>query len=199
MSIFDIAVLSVVGVSMLVGLTRGAVREVFAIAGWVAAFLLARWLASDVALLLPDAIPSQGLRHLAAFIIALVSVLLLATLIGVALSSVIRGLGLGALDRGLGLAFGLARGLLIVLMFVLAAGLTNLPRQTFWQNAMLSAPLEAVGRRLADFLPEAYAKRIRYGGEPQSLSKQWAPASFARDQSGRRFKPPCSMLDRSYI
>ena len=171
MSTFDIAVLSVIGISLLVGLTRGAVREVFALAGWVAAFLLARWLASDIALLLPDAIPSQGLRHLAAFIIVVVSVLLLATLIGVAASGVIHGLGLGALDRGLGLVFGLARGLLIVLMFVLAAGLTNLPRQAFWHNAMLSAPLEAAARGVAGFLPEAYANRIRYGGEPRSVPK----------------------------
>lgn len=149
---------------MLVGFMRGVVREVLALAGWVAAFLLARSLASDVAVLLPDAIPSQGLRHLATFIIVVVSVLLLATLITIAASSAIRGLGLGALDRSLGLVFGFTRGLAIVLLFVLAAGLTNLPRQAFWQNAMLSAPLEAAARRLAGFLPEAYASRIRYGG-----------------------------------
>lgn len=172
MSGFDIAVLSVVGISMLIGVIRGAVREVLALAGWVAAFLLARWLASDVAVWLPDAIPSQGLRHLAAFIIVIVSVLLLVTLISAAASSAIRSLGLGTFDRGLGLVFGLARGLLIVLMFVLAAGLTNLPRQNFWQNAMLSAPLETAARRLAGFLPEAYAKRIRYGTEPLSVPKQ---------------------------
>lgn len=172
MSGFDIAVLSVVGISMLTGVVRGMVREVLALAGWVAAFLLARWVASDVALWLPDAIPSQGMRHLAAFIIVVVSVLLLATLISTAVSSAIRGLGLGTLDRGLGLIFGLARGLLIVLIFVLAAGLTKLPRQTFWQNAMLSAPLETAARRLAGFLPEAYAKRIRFGAEPLSAPRQ---------------------------
>lgn len=172
MSGFDIAVLSVVGISMLIGVIRGAVREVLALAGWVAAFLLARWLASDVAVWLPDAIPSQGLRHLAAFIIVFVSVLLLATLINAAASSAIRGLGLGTFDRGLGLVFGLARGLLIVLMFVLAAGLDQPAAPKFLANAMLSAPLETAARRLAGFLPEAYAKRIRYGSEPLSAPKQ---------------------------
>lgn len=159
---FDIAVLSVVGLSMLLGTLRGVVREALALAGWVAAFFAARWLASDVAAWLPEAIPSQGLRQLAAFIIVVVSVLLLTTLVTIGANSLIRNMGLSTLNRGLGLVFGFARGVVIVLLFVLAAGLTNLPQQVFWKNAMLSAPIEALARGLAGFLPEAFSKRIRY-------------------------------------
>lgn len=147
---------------MLVGIMRGVVREALALAGWIGAFFAARWLASDVATLLPDAIPNQGLRQLAAFIIVIVSVLLLVTLISIAATGAIRSMGLRPLDRGLGLVFGLGRGMLIVLLFVLAAGLTSLPRQLFWKNAMLSAPFEAGARGLAGYLPEGFTKRIRY-------------------------------------
>lgn len=159
---FDFAVLSVIAVSMLLGVIRGVVREAFALAGWIAAFFAARWLAGDVAALLHGAIANQGLRQLAALIIVVIGVLLLAGLAARMASRLIRGVGLGALDRGLGLLFGLARGMLIVLLFVLAAGLTSLPRQEFWKNAMLSAPLEAGVHALAPMLPEALTKRIRY-------------------------------------
>ena len=39
--------------------------------------------------------------------------------------------------------FGAARGLVVVLAFVLVAGLTALPRQDWWQNAALGPPLVA--------------------------------------------------------
>lgn len=159
---FDLAVVSVIGLSMLLGVMRGVVREALALIGWIAAFFAARWLAGDVAALLPDTIPNQGLRQLAAFIIVVIGVLLLMAFITSAATSLMRRSGLSTLDRSLGLLFGFTRGVVIMLLFVLVAGLTNLPRQVFWKNALLSAPFEAWARGLAGFLPEAFTKRIRY-------------------------------------
>jgi membrane protein required for colicin V production len=41
MTAFDYLVLGIVGLSVLVSVLRGAVREVMALGGWVAAFLVA--------------------------------------------------------------------------------------------------------------------------------------------------------------
>jgi membrane protein required for colicin V production len=65
-------------------------------------------------------------------------------------------------DRLLGVAFGLARGLLVVLTLVLLAGLTPLPRQAVWRNAMLSGPLEGLAVLVQAWLPAELAKRITY-------------------------------------
>ena len=62
-------------------------------------------------------------------------------LIGLILSRAARAIGLGFLDRLLGAVFGLARGLLIVLLLVLICGVTTLPRNDWWQNAVLAPPL----------------------------------------------------------
>ena len=43
MTIFDYIVLIILGLSILVGVMRGLLREVLSIAGWVAAFLVAKF------------------------------------------------------------------------------------------------------------------------------------------------------------
>jgi len=102
------------------------------------------------------------LAQLLAFVAIFVSVLIAAGLAGLALALIARSAGLGASDRMLGGAFGTARGLLIVLAVVLVAGLTPLPREPFWRDAVLSGPFETAVVALRPFLPEELGRRIRY-------------------------------------
>lgn len=162
MTAFDYAVLLIVGVSILISVMRGLVREALALMGWVAAFWVAAGYAVPLAPHLPGAIPDETVRLLAAFVALFLGTLLIATLLTIAASELVRKLGLGAVDRGLGVMFGLTRGLLIVLVLVLLAGLTPLPRQGFWHNAMLSAPFEAFVAMVKPWLPDQLAKRISY-------------------------------------
>jgi membrane protein required for colicin V production len=67
----------------------------------------------------------------------------------------------------LGLAFGLVRGLLIVLVAVLLAGLTRLPEDRGWRDAMLSQPLEVLALLVRSYLPADLARRIRYDAAQQ--------------------------------
>jgi membrane protein required for colicin V production len=162
MTVFDYAVLLIVGISILLSVMRGLVREAFALLGWVAAFLVANGYTWDLAPLLPQGIPGEAPRLIAAFVILFLGTLLVASLVTIALAEIIRTIGLGALDKGLGAVFGLARGILIVMVAVLLGGLTALPRQDFWRNAMFSAPLEALAGTLKPWLPENLASRINY-------------------------------------
>lgn len=159
---FDYAVLAIVGISVLISMMRGFVREVLALAGWVAAIVIARFYAAELAPLLPQAIPSEALRVLAAFVLLFLSTLLVCSLLAIALSQVFRKTGLGWLDRGLGALFGVARGVLIVGVLVLMAGFTALPKETIWRNAMFSAPLEAMVIALLPWLPGDVAKHVQY-------------------------------------
>ena len=147
---------------MLLGVMRGLVREALNLLAWVAAFWLANAYTVDVARLLPEAIPTESLRFLAAFIMLFLGALLLMSLVTIALAELVKTLGLGVYDKGLGGLFGLARGGLIVLTLVLLAGLTGLPHQGFWRNAMFSAPLEAFAVDVKPWLPDGLSKRISY-------------------------------------
>lgn len=162
MTSFDYAVLAIAGFSVLLSIMRGFIREILALASWVAAFFVAKIYTLELAPLLPQSIPSDGLRYLAAFIILFLATLLVGSLLAIALSQLFKNIGLNWLDRLLGVIFGLARGLIIVGVLVFLAGFTTLPQDTRWRSAMFSAPLEAMVLSTMPWFPDAIAKHVKY-------------------------------------
>jgi membrane protein required for colicin V production len=162
MTIFDYAVLAIVGLSILLSMMRGFLREILSLAGWVAAFFVAKFYTLELAPLLPEAIPTESLRLLAAFVILFLATLLVGSLLAIALSEVFKKIGLGWLDRWLGAVFGLARGVIIVGVLVMLAGLTSIPQDARWRNAMFSAPLEALVTQALPWLPQGVSRHINF-------------------------------------
>jgi len=162
MTLFDYAVLVIVGSSVLLSVLRGFVREVLSLAAWVIAFLVASLLGGMAAGWLVGSIGDESIRALVAFAAVFLITLLGMSLLAVAVSGLVKKAGLGLEDRLLGGAFGLARGMLIVMVVVLLAGLTKLPRQPAWTDAMLSAPLEAAAVAARPWLPEILASNVSY-------------------------------------
>ncbi len=163
MTIFDYAVLGILAVSVLLSVMRGAVRELLSLAGWVVAFMAAKSLAASFVPLLPASIEDESIRMSVAFVAIFLATLLAMSLVAILASAMIKTVGLGFVDRFLGSLFGLVRGLLVVLLMVLAAGLTALPREPFWQKALLSKPLETAVTMMMPWLPQDLSARIHYG------------------------------------
>ena len=162
MTWFDLAVLGVIGVSVLLGVLRGLVKEVFSIAGWLLAFFLARRFAQSVALLLPAALQPVELRLAVAFSLVVVLTVLVCWVGALLVAEVMKATGLGPMDRTLGAVFGLARGALVVVVAVLVAGLTALPASPGWRNAWLSPPFEQLALTARVWLPDTVGSNIRY-------------------------------------
>lgn len=163
MTWIDYAVLGIIGVSVLLSVIHGFVRELLSLASWVVSFLVAQDFASQAAAFLPAALENQSLRLLAGFLAVFLIVLLASTLLAIAISSLIKRAGLGATDRMLGAVFGLVRGIAVVTVIVLLAGLTALPTTPAWRQAMTSAPLEALANTVKVWLPSDLSKHINYG------------------------------------
>lgn len=161
MTWFDYAVLAVLGFSALVGVLRGLTRELISLAGWIAAFVLAALFSGEAAGWMPESL-GPLLAGLLGFLAIFIGVLLVAFFFGLIVSLLLRAAGLGFADRMLGTAFGLARGAVIVLVTVMLAGLTPLPREAFWKQAVLSGPIETAALSLKPFLPEGLSQRLRY-------------------------------------
>ena len=62
----------------------------------------------------------------------------------------------------LGAVFGLLRALAVIVLFALIAGVTALPKQDWWQNAVLGRPLAELALTLRPFLPRAWAERLDF-------------------------------------
>ena len=162
MTAFDYAVLVIIGSSVVLSVVRGFAREVLALAGWLIAFLAANALSGLAAEWFAPFIKDGSVRALTAFVSVFIVTLIAVSLIGMAVSRLLKKAGLGLEDRLLGGFFGLARGLLIVLTFVLLSGLTSLPRQPAWSDAMLSPPLEALAAAMKPWLPQAVSRYLSY-------------------------------------
>lgn len=159
---FDYAVLVVVGLSLLIGVLRGGVKEVLSLVGWVAAFLVANTFAGQLAPALAPLIVNPALQTVSAYTALFIVTLLLVVLLKIVLSELIKTLGLGALDRFLGLFVGFARGVLITLIGVLAAGMTALPREPFWRQAVSAPWFETLAVAVKPWLPEEIARHINF-------------------------------------
>ena len=162
MTVFDYVVLGIVAASLLLGLWRGVVGELIALAAWILAFLAAVEFGGEIGNAVFKGISDATVRNLAGCVAVFVGVLILMALVRLALSGMIKALGLSLSDRFLGLIFGVGRGVLIALILVMAGGLTSAPKKSWWRNAMFSAPLETVVLAVKPWLPDDLAKRIRF-------------------------------------
>lgn len=162
MTLFDYLVLFVLAASVVISTMRGLVREMLSLASWIVAFVVANAYSAALARLLPELVPGEVLRLILAFIALFIGVRILMGLLAMALSALIEAGGLGLADRGLGGLFGLARGMLIVLAAVLLSGMTALPQQPFWKNALLSPIAESAARTVKPFLPAAMAQHVQF-------------------------------------
>lgn len=105
---------------------------------------------------------SEEIRLLAGFAAVFILVLVGLSVVAMMASKLVKIAGLGVVDRVLGGIFGLVRGALVVLILVLLAGLTSLPRQPAWRNALLGNALEASAGYVKTWLPAELSKRIKY-------------------------------------
>lgn len=120
-TIIDGVVAIVIVVSALLAYSRGFVREVLAIAGWIGATILA-FIFADQAQPLVRQIPVLGdfigdsceLSVIAAFAAVFAVALILFSIFTPLFAGAVQRSALGGLDQGLGFLFGVARGILLV-------------------------------------------------------------------------------------
>jgi membrane protein required for colicin V production len=125
--------------------------------------MVAKAFAKDFVTVLPLSITDDSLRMLVSFFAIFLSVLIVMSMVTMLASALIRTVGLGSVDKFFGALFGFARGLLVVLLLVLSAGLTTLPQEPFWRKALLSKPLETGVIMIIPWLPWDLSRRVNYG------------------------------------
>jgi membrane protein required for colicin V production len=161
-TLFDYLVIFVLIASVVISTMRGLVKEMISLASWIVAFVVANAYGAELAKLLPAMVPGEVVRLILAFIVLFIGVRILMGLLGMAVDALIKAGGLSLADRGLGGLFGLGRGLVIVLAAVILCGMTTIPQQDFWKNALLSPLAETGARTVKPFLPAAFAQHVQF-------------------------------------
>jgi membrane protein required for colicin V production len=134
----DYLILGVIGISILLGLVRGFVRESIALLAWLGGI----WLAWRYAPLLQPQLESMAGGELAqiwaARGIILIVVLIFGWLVSSILSYVLRHSGLSiTIDRTLGMLFGALRGAVVIAVVILLAQYLQLEQTRWWKRSSL--------------------------------------------------------------
>jgi membrane protein required for colicin V production len=139
-TVVDLAFLSVLGLSVLMGIWRGLIREVLSLLGWVVAYFAAQRWGVEAGAWVPIGASASKLNALAGMVLVFVAAWVLWALLTGAVRAVISASGLGGADRTLGAVFGFFRGVLMLLALSTAVGMTPLAQSTVWQSSR-SVPL----------------------------------------------------------
>lgn len=154
MTVVDVIVIFVICLSALFSLLRGFVKEAISLATWVIAIWLAATFAPKLAAALPSGIESEAVRQAVGFGILFVLTLIVGAIVNTLVNQVVKKTGLSGADRVFGVAFGILRGALIIMIFVVIGGMTPLPESEWWQSSTLLQWFESAAIVIQDYIPE---------------------------------------------
>jgi membrane protein required for colicin V production len=182
----DYIIIGVLALSVFVGLWRGLISEVMALAIWIAAFWVAWSFGPAVARHFEHVIELPSARIIVGYGLCFVAVLILGALLRFVISRLVESTGLSGTDRLLGMLFGLVRGVLLVTLLVFLIGFTAFTRDPWWQQSVLLPQFQHVAAWLGQQVPPGVRDYIhppavldRLSGLPATLPASISGASPA--------------------
>lgn len=158
----DYVIIVILVVSAAISLLRGFLREAISLLGWVLAFWLALTFADDVSALFASYISQPSMRHGLAFFAIVVATLVITAIVMYLVRLIVDKTEITGTDRALGIVFGIARGIVIVAILVLSAGLTALPKDPWWKESIFLPHFQVLAVEIRSFLPPEVASLFQY-------------------------------------
>ena len=158
----DYTIIGLILISSFIGLLRGFIREAFSLVIWVVAIWVGLNFSRDFSGFLDSVISYSSARIATAFAILFFVTLILGGLISYLLGELVKKTGLTGSDRFAGMIFGVARGLVVVSIVVMLAGLTPLPEDPWWKESSLIPPFQSLAVWLRDHIPSGLADYVHY-------------------------------------
>jgi len=165
MNFVDYILIAIVGLSMVLSLWRGFVREVISLIGLVAAFLLASRLSDQTGEFLGQWITNSTVADIAGFGLIFIIVMIVVSLIGALIRRLVDLAALTATDRTLGIFFGAARGMLLIALCFLVYSSYAKPDATWLKESRLVPYALKLGDMLGRMIPEGYPFSRQGGAE----------------------------------
>jgi membrane protein required for colicin V production len=160
MAALDWVFVAVLVASLMLGAWRGLVYELVSVLGWIAAFIVAQWLAPDAAERLPMSTASEPVRYAAGFVVVFVATAFAGGLLAWMTKKLVEAVGLRPVDRTLGAAFGMLRGLVLLLAAAVVVNMTPLKSSGWWQDGMGAGLATSALRGLKPALPQEFARYL---------------------------------------
>jgi len=145
-----------------IGALRGMLREFLSLGVWILA-IGSGWLFADAVGSWFEMLQEGDLRRLVAFLVIVLAMLGVLSLAAFVLRKLLPRPDPGLTDRGVGAVLGAVRGAAVVLVMVLLAGLTSLPKNDDWRDSYLIGIFQPAAGKVLEWLPSSVAQQFRYG------------------------------------
>lgn len=134
----DWSIVAILGLSTLISLVRGFIREALSLVIWALAFIGATVFHQELAPLLSNLIETPSLRALTAWVVLFFGILMLGSLVSFLLGQLVKSTGLTGTDRLLGSVFGALRGFILVMaILIILPGILPVTQDSWWQQSLL--------------------------------------------------------------
>lgn len=187
MNWIDTVLLSIVGLSVLISLLRGFVKEALSLSTWVLALWIAIVYSDALSLALKNQIAVPSMRNFIAFIILFVATIFVGSIVNYLIGKVIRKTPFSGPDRLIGSFFGLARGLLVCSVLIFILDLTDLVAEPSWHESKLLPKVKVISDKFASYLPESF-HQVLQEGKSLKASSQSEPIAPAEPKSDLKSK-----------
>lgn len=168
---FDTIALTVLGLSILYSVWKGMVREIFSLVSLVAAYLLASQFFADLAGWLEDWVPGETFALILSFVLLFLAGLMGMALVGrLARKFLQSNDSISGWDRILGGLFGIAKGVLILIAFMLPLQWFDETYARWTEDSVLAPYLEGWMEELRENAAPGFAKSVP--GSLKGIRKQ---------------------------
>lgn len=131
----DFIFVGLIGLSLVISLFRGLVREIISLLTWVIGFWAAFSFSSQLAIYLNPIGGPTAFRLIVAFIMIFLAVWVIGFIVNALVSRVVHQTSFGASDRLLGGVFGILRGVLLVFIIILLVNITQFATRPAWMHS----------------------------------------------------------------
>ncbi|MDP6342826.1 MAG: CvpA family protein [Alphaproteobacteria bacterium] len=197
-NVTDLVILAILVISGVLALSRGFVKEVLSIAGWVLASVatleLFPILQPIVRRYIDQTLIADSLTAVGIFVITLVVV----SLISSAISRRVQSSEIGTLDRSLGFLFGLLRGAVVIaLAYMVLVQFLPVAEQPEWLRGARAMPaVEYSAGLLARLAPEDFRERLEGASQLGQDASQTLDATIEAGKAAERLKSTLPGADK---
>ena len=154
----DFGIIGIISLSILISIIRGFVREALSLITWLIALWVGLHFSRPLAELLKNTIHSHEIRIVLSFFGLVAVSLIIGAIINYMIGRMLAKTCLKGTDRLLGGAFGLVRGLLVIALLTLLAGMTHFPEKPWWKGSQMVSQFQPMANWLYDLLPIEHNK-----------------------------------------
>lgn len=158
----DFSLIGLVFICFVIGLLRGFTKEAFSLGFWILAIWVSLNFSREFSGFLEQSVTHPPTRMIASFVALFSITLCLGCLISLLLNMFIKSPGLTFMERFGGMILGVIRGMVVITVVVILAGLTPVTKDSWWTQSTMIPPFQSLAVWLRDHISSGVTEYIIY-------------------------------------